>query len=167
MESVMRGTRAGNARELPFDEINDARKLMAETNVCRTAADCKAQARSEGLHIQLLDGPRISKGCFIKKNVAYWNEGGTTEEISTPNMPGALKRMYCVDDGGYVSKLAISSIVISSVVFLAFVGFLVAKVKRNLSKEDDEDSTDLDTINSTPSVISAHLEGVLEELPVD
>ena len=234
-ESTMRRTRAGRARKLPFDEFNGERKLISsdyETHVCLTEADCRAQARSEGLELQLVGGPKLSKGCFRKgdKNVAYWGEGGTTEDISTPHLPGVQKRLYCnssvsgkeaieevvpsskesdvvhasedeiiaatsgdsrdfvieeeetmieIDtialdvveekkfeesfdaipqevDGGYSSKMVISSIVVGSVVFLAFVLlFLVAKARSNSKGRRDEEGSDRHwIITSTSSEIT-------------
>lgn len=266
MESARRRTRTGNASstsiDLPTDgdKFNDALKLMGKTNeaivgkhvgsesethVCLTAADCGAQAQLEGLQFQLLivDGPKLSKGCFRKedRSVAYWGQGGTAEDISTPDLPGVQKRLYCrsgskevieevvpssnesvhtsTDDdavisaksgespeddteyevvieeeqsmiekeeqsmieidaitldgveeenfqesfeaipqekeGGYKSKMVISSIVVASVVFLAFVVLFVAKVKnKRRRRRGEEDSTDRHWITSSSSEVT-------------
>ena len=198
------------------------------THVCLTEADCRAQAQVEGLQMfHVVDGPKISKGCFRKgdhRSVAYWGEG-TTEEISTPDLPGVQQRLYCdikeaaeeedvlssnesentivsgesrdfvssedtedeteteeelsiteVDysialdqekfeerfdaipqekGDGYKSNLVISSIVVGSVVFLAFVFLFVAKVKNKLRRRrGDEESSDRHWITSSASEIT-------------
>ena len=200
------------------------------THVCLTEADCRAQAQLEELQMfRVVEGPKISKGCFRKgdrRSVAYWGEG-TTEEISTPDLPGVQQRLYCdisvtkevaeedvlssnesedtimsgesrdfvssedteeeteteeelsiteVDYSialdqekfeerfdaipqekghSYKSNLVISSIVVGSVVFLAFIVLFVAKAKNKLRRRrGDEDSSDRHWITSSASEIT-------------
>ncbi|EJK66562.1 hypothetical protein THAOC_12514 [Thalassiosira oceanica] len=127
MESARRRTRTGNASstsiDLPTDgdKFNDALKLMGKTNeaivgkhvgsesethVCLTAADCGAQARLEGLQFQLLivDGPKLSKGCFRKedRSVAYWGSG--SKEVIEEVVPSSNESVHTsTDDDAVIS----------------------------------------------------------------
>lgn len=61
---------------------------------CLTREDCD-QKRAEMGMSYFGEGDFPSKGCFSKNGKAYWGEGGSTGDMSTPDLPGVQERIWC------------------------------------------------------------------------
>jgi len=65
-----------------------------EITLCLTESECD-EARKEGGMDKFLSGDFPTHGCFKKSGKAYWGGGGSSEEISKEDLPGAQERIYC------------------------------------------------------------------------
>lgn len=67
-----------------------------QETACLTAAEC--EARGDDLNLSdFLSGDALpSKGCFALRGKLYFGTGGTIEEMSSPELPGARTRVWCL-----------------------------------------------------------------------
>lgn len=62
--------------------------------VCVTEQDCKNAGADLGLTVFHVDDDYPTKGCFSKNDKAFFSQG-TTEEMSTHDLPGLQQRLHC------------------------------------------------------------------------
>ena len=81
----------------------------SEGDACTTQYQCD-QKRSELGIATFVPGTFPTNGCFSKMGVnglvAYWSDGGGTEEISRAELPGIPERITC--DGGASTAAVVS-----------------------------------------------------------
>ena len=66
-----------------------------EETACLTAAECEARGDELNL-LEFQSGDALpSKGCFSLRGKLYFGTGGTVEEMSSPELPGARTRVWC------------------------------------------------------------------------
>ena len=65
---------------------------------CLTQGQCNNKRKEIGL-TQFHIGSWTTKGCYSKNGKAFFSTGGTTAQMSTTNLPGVLKRIWCSPDG--------------------------------------------------------------------
>jgi hypothetical protein len=72
-------------------------------DVCVTQDQCDAKRSDLGIE-RFVAGIFPTKGCFSKAGVngvvAYWSDGGTSEEMSIIDLPGVQERIACEGGGG-------------------------------------------------------------------
>ena len=82
------------------------RPPAGEPTPCLSKAECD-EARTEAGLKKFLSGDFPTHGCFEKKGKAYWGSGGSSDELSTEELPGVQERLYC-RRGGVRSHVALS-----------------------------------------------------------
>ena len=61
---------------------------------CLTQAQCNNKRQELGLNV-FHTGTWTTKGCYSKNGKAFFSTGGNTAQMSTTNLPGVLKRIWC------------------------------------------------------------------------
>ena len=61
---------------------------------CLTQAQCNNKRKQMGI-TQFHIGSWTTKGCYSKNGKAFFSTGGSTTQMSTTNLPGVLKRIWC------------------------------------------------------------------------
>jgi hypothetical protein len=81
-------------RRITCDEV----VVDADGDVCTTQEQCDKKRLDLGIET-FVAGIFPTKGCFSKAGsngvVAYWSDGGTSEEMSTIDLPGVQERIAC------------------------------------------------------------------------
>lgn len=96
------GTGGTIAQKSRYDLPGIQTRLYCEEDVVKADSACQTQAECNQKRLQLgittfQTGDFPTKGCFSKPGVAFWGSGGTSEEISTYDLPGLRERIWCDD----------------------------------------------------------------------
>ena len=76
---------------------------------CLTQAQCNNKRKQMGI-THFHTGSWTTKGCYSKNGKAFFSTGGTTAQMSSTNLPGVLKRIWCTSGGSRAGQnIALSS----------------------------------------------------------
>lgn len=83
----------------PFTAGTEENALFVSTEevTCETREACDRKRAEMGID-SFLSGNFPTKGCFSKRERAYWSDGGTDEERSRTDLPGIQERILCNGD---------------------------------------------------------------------
>ena len=71
---------------------------MPAKQPCLTLAQCKERSADSGFGT-VIAGNHATKGCFRKKDRAYWGAGGSVAEMAATDLPSAQERLWCGEGG--------------------------------------------------------------------
>lgn len=78
---------------------NDRQAAPQGFTTCNTEAACNSRRIELGFKRYIVSSSVTSKGCFYKRNTAYFGSGGSPSAISQVNLPGRRQRIWCKDTG--------------------------------------------------------------------
>lgn len=73
----------------------DNRQAPQGFTACTTEAACNSRRVELGFKRYIVSSSISSKGCFYKRNTAYFGSGGSPSAISQVDLPGRRERIWC------------------------------------------------------------------------
>ena len=81
--------------------------------VCSTEEACNKRRQELGFERYVVSSSITSKGCFFKRNIAYFGTEGSPSAISQPILPGRRERIWCVETEESFTTLSVGDKVVT------------------------------------------------------